>query len=563
LFALCVQAITGFFLWMYYSPSANTAWESVYYLQYQVAGGWLLRAVHHYAGQTMLVLAGLYLLALIFSGRYRAPREGVYWTALLAVIFALALLLTGDLLAWTQNGYASTKVRVGFSTLLPWIGGDVYKLAAGGPAFGHLTLTRFLALHIGLFGGGLILVMGLHFHFLHRASRTLAAKAKTTTPLWPKQMGRNAAVCLIVLAAIFALSLSHGASGDNPHRGVALGSPADADPTNPFDAARPEWAFRGLYHFSHYFSGENAIFAIFVIPGAILLVYLLLPFVGRAFVGHLFNCLLTAGLFGGIVVLSFLSYRQDAADPVQRHALVEEQARADRAIELTSAKGIPMGGAIELLRSDPLAQGNLLFKQNCVSCHDLTDEKGIGLAAEKSSAPNLHGFASRQWIAGLLDPKQIMTPKYFGNTKIRGGMIDYVRNVLPGLTEDAESKANLKKVIAALSAEAELPSQREADARDKELIEEGRKLLVDDFGCVDCHKFRDEGKLGTSPDLTGYGSKAWISAFTANPKSKRFYGNKNDRMPSYAESDDASKNLLSPRSLDTLSDRLRGDWFRP
>jgi ubiquinol-cytochrome c reductase cytochrome b subunit len=121
---------------------------------------------------------------------------------------------------------------------------------------------------------------------------------------------------------------------------------------------------------------------------------------------------------------------------------------------------------------------------------------------------------------------------------------------------------NLQKVIIALSAEAELPSQREMDRRDKDAIEEGRNLIVDDFGCIDCHKFRDKGKLGMAPDLTGYGSKAWIAAFTADPKSKRFYGEKNERMPSYAESDDTSKNLLSPHSLDMLSDWLRGDWFR-
>jgi ubiquinol-cytochrome c reductase cytochrome b subunit len=99
------------------------------------------------------------------------------------------------------------------------------------------------------------------------------------------------------------------------------------------------------------------------------------------------------------------------------------------------------------------------------------------------------------------------------------------------------------------------------DERDKDIIEEGRKLIVDDFGCTDCHKFRDQGKLGMAPDLTGYGSKDWIAAFTANPKSKRFYGEKNDRMPSYAEHADTSKNQLDPHALEMLSDWLRGDWF--
>ena len=42
-FLFFTQLVTGFVLWMYYSPGAQTAWESVYYIQTQVLGGWLLR----------------------------------------------------------------------------------------------------------------------------------------------------------------------------------------------------------------------------------------------------------------------------------------------------------------------------------------------------------------------------------------------------------------------------------------------------------------------------------------------------------------------------------------
>ena len=45
-FTLVVQFITGVFLWMAYSPSSQTAWESVYYIQYEMTGGWLLRGIH-------------------------------------------------------------------------------------------------------------------------------------------------------------------------------------------------------------------------------------------------------------------------------------------------------------------------------------------------------------------------------------------------------------------------------------------------------------------------------------------------------------------------------------
>ncbi|MEI6505252.1 MAG: hypothetical protein WCO90_05150, partial [Planctomycetota bacterium] len=42
-FAFMTQLITGLFLWASYSASAQTAWESVYYIQHEMAGGWLLR----------------------------------------------------------------------------------------------------------------------------------------------------------------------------------------------------------------------------------------------------------------------------------------------------------------------------------------------------------------------------------------------------------------------------------------------------------------------------------------------------------------------------------------
>ena len=42
-FAFFTQVVTGTLLWMSYSPSAQSAWESVYFIQYQIWGGWFLR----------------------------------------------------------------------------------------------------------------------------------------------------------------------------------------------------------------------------------------------------------------------------------------------------------------------------------------------------------------------------------------------------------------------------------------------------------------------------------------------------------------------------------------
>ena len=87
-----VQLITGAILFMYYSAGAQTAWESVYFLQNEVCGGWFLRAVHHYTAQTLLAVIGLYIVALVLRGAVRAPREFVFWTLVTMGLLMLGLL---------------------------------------------------------------------------------------------------------------------------------------------------------------------------------------------------------------------------------------------------------------------------------------------------------------------------------------------------------------------------------------------------------------------------------------------------------------------------------------
>ncbi|MBN2475762.1 MAG: cytochrome b N-terminal domain-containing protein [Pirellulales bacterium] len=560
LFSFCVQAVTGFFLWTFYSPSAQTAWESVYFVQHEVVGGWLLRAVHHYSAQVLLVLIGVYLIQLIVTWRYRAPRELVFWVAVLMGLFTLGLMLTGDLLAWDQNSYAATQVRVSFLTLIPGIGGGLFKLAAGGPAFGHLTLTRFLALHIGLFSAIFAVLLVLHGLLLRRTDAAEAAAGGKAAPFWPQQALRNAVANLAVLVVVLLLALQHGMSGD--HAGVALGAPADPDPSSFYAAARPEWAFLGLYEFSNLFPGELKIVPIFLVPGLLVCVVFLMPFIGRSPAGHWFNVGFTAVILIGIVALSFRSLAHDRANKEHQAALAEGHQQAERVRQLARApSGIPATGALTLLRNDPKTQGPILFKTHCASCHDYLDAEGQGIAAEESSAPNLHAYGSRQWLSGLLDPKRITSPQYFGNTKFRkGDMAAFVRDSLNDL--DDEEKTDLQKAIAALSAEARLRSQQEVDAKQSSQIAEGRDMLDDFFGCTGCHRFHDKGQLGSAPDLTGYASGEWLMGIIGNPAHKRFYGDENDRMPAYAEfPDEPAKNQLTEQQLGLLVDWLRGEWY--
>ncbi len=565
LFAFCMQAITGFFLWVYYSPSAQTAWESVYFLQYEIAGGWLVRAIHHYSAHVLLALLMISVVQSIFTRAYRAPRELVFWATVGLGLCALAAILTGDLLSWDQNGYASTKTRTGFLAFLPLVGDSLLRIAIGGPgpALGHLTLTRFFALHVGVFAVALIVLLVIRGVLARRASAAAAA-AGNAVPYWPEQAWRSAVACLAVLVVVLLLACQHGVT--LPHAGVPLLSPADTDPANGYNAARPEWFLVGVYEFSHLFPGELAIIPIFIVPGLLVCIVLLMPFLAKHIVGQAFNVLFTVAVLVALVAMSYYSLAKDRVSTEHRIAIALEKQQANRVCELIRInKGIPPTGALTLLRNDPKTQGPRLFTQNCVSCHDHTRGGDVvflneEFSAEKSSSPNLYAYASRSWIGGLLDPKRINGPEYFGNTKFRGGkMAGFVKDTLGEL--DASEKKNLEKAIIALSAEAKLPSQRHLDAKDAKIIEEGRKLIVEDFGCTDCHKFHGKGSLGDAPELTGYGSPQWIAGIIRNPADKHFYGKRNDRMPAYAVFDtDPAQNTLNSRQIEMLTDWLRGQW---
>src|SRR3989441_5562471 len=149
MFALAVQFITGIFLWMAYAPSSQTAWESVYYIQDRMRGGWLLRGLHHYTAQVMTVLLVLHLMQVVIDGAYKAPREINFWFGLILLQLVLALSLTGYLLPWDQKGYWATRVATNILSQVPFIGPALQKIIIGGPEYGHHTLTRFFALHAG------------------------------------------------------------------------------------------------------------------------------------------------------------------------------------------------------------------------------------------------------------------------------------------------------------------------------------------------------------------------------------------------------------------------------
>ena len=183
-FAIMIQFITGIFLWMAYSPSATTAWESVYYIQNEMSYGWLLRGIHHWTAQIMVVLLLLHLVQVVIDSAYRAPREFNFWFGVILLFITLAISLTGYLLPWDQKGFWATKVATNLAGIVPFIGDDIQKVIIGGSDYGHHTLTRFFALHAGVLPGALVALIVVHIYLFRRHGITEAKPATRAVALY-------------------------------------------------------------------------------------------------------------------------------------------------------------------------------------------------------------------------------------------------------------------------------------------------------------------------------------------------------------------------------------------
>src|SRR5262245_51327767 len=69
-FVFMIQLVTGVLLMTAYSPGDSTAWGSVYFIQYEMDFGWLIRGLHHFGSQTMVVLLGIHMLQVVIAGAH-------------------------------------------------------------------------------------------------------------------------------------------------------------------------------------------------------------------------------------------------------------------------------------------------------------------------------------------------------------------------------------------------------------------------------------------------------------------------------------------------------------
>jgi len=159
-------AVTGVMLAMYYKPAPETAFDSVQEITMSVRYGWLIRGIHFYAANGMIITSILHMFRVYFTGAYKKPRELNWIVGVGLGAFKLMAGFTGYVLRWDQEAVGAAGIGQGLAASIPQLGSTITYLFWGRNYTD--TIGRFFASHVLLVPGFLILLMALHFWMIRR-----------------------------------------------------------------------------------------------------------------------------------------------------------------------------------------------------------------------------------------------------------------------------------------------------------------------------------------------------------------------------------------------------------
>lgn len=167
-FLFCVQVITGMILTVYYVPSVEKAYASAFFISNYVNYGWLIRSIHHWAANLMVVFVILHMLRVFITGSYKPPREFNWVAGVILFLVTMGFSLTGYLLPWDQKAFWASTVTASLIKRVPFLGEKLFFIVVGGEAIGQPTLTRFFNLHVMMLPFLVITFLVMHFWMIRK-----------------------------------------------------------------------------------------------------------------------------------------------------------------------------------------------------------------------------------------------------------------------------------------------------------------------------------------------------------------------------------------------------------
>ena len=161
------QLLTGIWLTMNYTPSADAAFASVEYIMRDVDYGWILRYMHSTGASAFFAVIYLHMFRALMYGSYRKPRELIWLFGMTIFLVLMAEGFMGYVLPWGNMSYWGANVIVSLAGAIPYIGEDLMVWVQGDFLISGATLNRFFALHVVALPLVLVFLVFLHLVALH------------------------------------------------------------------------------------------------------------------------------------------------------------------------------------------------------------------------------------------------------------------------------------------------------------------------------------------------------------------------------------------------------------
>jgi len=279
LFLFFIQVITGILLLLYYTPSVDSAHESIQHIMSQVKFGWLIRSVHSWSANILIGAIFIHMFSTFFLKAYRPPRELTWISGFFLLIIFMAFGFSGYLLPWNELSFFATRVGTDIAGTIPLIGKPLKTFILGGPDVSGATISRFFWLHVAILPLVTTIIIGIHILLVQTLGMSkpigLPKAQVKEVPFFPNFILKDSLGWMIILVILGILCVFFP---------WEIGQKADPYVPTPL-GIKPEWYFTFMFTTlkiipSHILFVEGEILAIlgFMIGGFLLMA---VPFLDR------------------------------------------------------------------------------------------------------------------------------------------------------------------------------------------------------------------------------------------------------------------------------------------
>jgi quinol-cytochrome oxidoreductase complex cytochrome b subunit len=276
-----IEWITGIFLMFYYEPSTGAAYGRILDLNYTITFGRVMRNLHRWAAEAMVVGVALHMCRVFYTGAYKPPREFNWVLGVSLLVLTLALSFTGYLLPWDQLSFWAVTVGTNIVSYAPVLGPKLRYVLLGGETVGSDALLRFYTLHVIAVPAVTALIVNYHIWrvikdggLAHPSENRRAdgepvgqpQKSDSVVTTFPQVVYIELLVFLVLMVALLVASLLFNAPLEE-----------EANPLTPSNPSKAPWYFLGLQELV----GYSAFWGGVGVPTVLMIYLLVLPYFDR------------------------------------------------------------------------------------------------------------------------------------------------------------------------------------------------------------------------------------------------------------------------------------------